>query len=135
MSPWGAKVGKKLQVPVRDDTLHTLIWTPDASYALAVLGNTPDAFGQTWHLPCWDEILNYQQLATMACEVFERKPCYQVPSKWMLQAVGLFSKQVGELRELLPRNEQDNLFDSSRFKRRFPEFEITSYRQGMELIR
>ena len=129
------KAGKKPRVPVRDDTLRTLIWTPDASRALAALGNTPDAFGQTWHLPCWDERLSYRQLATMACEVFERKPSYQVLSKWMLQAVGLFSKQVGELRELLPRYEQDNLFDSDKFKRRFPEFEITSYRQGLERIR
>ncbi|MEX8193710.1 NAD-dependent epimerase/dehydratase family protein [Comamonas guangdongensis] len=129
------KAGKKPRVPVRDDTLRTLIWTPDASRALAALGNTPDAFGQTWHLPCWDERLSYRQLATMACEVFERKPSYQVLSKWMLQVIGLFSKPVGELRELLPRYEQDNLFDSGKFKRRFPEFEITSYRQGLERIR
>ncbi len=40
-----------------------------------------------------------------------------------------------EIRELLPRYEQDNLFDSSRFKRRFPEFEVMTYREGINLIR
>lgn len=46
------KAGKTPRVPVRDDTQRTLIWTPDASRALAALGNTTDAYGQTWHLPC-----------------------------------------------------------------------------------
>lgn len=46
------KAGKRPLVPVRDDTRRTLIWTPDASRALAALGNAADAFGQTWHLPC-----------------------------------------------------------------------------------
>jgi nucleoside-diphosphate-sugar epimerase len=48
------KAGKTPLAPVRDDRLRTLIWTPDASRALALLGNTPDAYGQTWHLPCDD---------------------------------------------------------------------------------
>lgn len=41
------KEGKKPRVPVRDDTLRTLIWTPDASRALATLGNEPDAYVST----------------------------------------------------------------------------------------
>ena len=48
--------------------------------------------------------------------------------------MGLFSNQVGELKELLPRYAQDNLFDSSKFKQRFPDFQVTSYRQGLEQI-
>lgn len=54
------KQGKKPWVPVRDDTRRTLIWTPDASRALAALGNAPDAFGQTWHLSCDDERPTYK---------------------------------------------------------------------------
>jgi nucleoside-diphosphate-sugar epimerase len=129
------QAGKKPRVPVRDDTRRTLIWTPDASRALATLGNAPDAFGQTWHLPCCDDRPTYKQFVVMASQVFGREPRYSVISKCALTAVGLFSKQVRELRELLPRYEQDNLFDSTKFKRRFPEFAVTTYRQGLELIR
>jgi nucleoside-diphosphate-sugar epimerase len=128
------QAGQKPSVPVRDDTRRTLIWTPDASRALAALGNTPDAFGQTWHLPCCDDRLTYKEFVAMAGEVFGREPSYRVLGKWTLTAAGLFSKQVREIRELLPRYEQDNLFDSTKFKRRFPEFEVTTYRQGLELI-
>ncbi|WP_411832223.1 SDR family oxidoreductase [Pseudoxanthomonas mexicana] len=129
------QAGRKPRVPVRDDTRRTLIWTPDASRALAALGNAPDAFGQTWHLPCCDDRPTYGEFVAMACQVFGRAPSHAVIGKWALIAAGLFSKQVRELRELLPRYEQDNLFDSTKFKRRFPEFEVTTYREGLELIR
>lgn len=126
---------KKPLIPVRDDTRRTLIWTPDASRALAALGNTPDAFGQTWHLPCSDDRPTYKEFVTMASQMFDRKPSYSVIGKWTMTAAGLFSKQIREIRELLPRYEQDNLFDSTKFKRRFPAFSVTSYREGLELIR
>ncbi|GAA5235629.1 NAD-dependent epimerase/dehydratase family protein [Verticiella sediminum] len=129
------KDGKKPRVPVRDDTRRTLIWTPDASHALAVLGNTPDAFGQTWHLPCCDDRPTYKEFVAMASEAFGREASYGVIGKWTLSAAGLFSRQVREIRELLPRYEHDNLFDSTKFKRRFPDFELTTYRRGLELIR
>lgn len=129
------QAGKRPLVPVRDDTRRTLIWTPDASRALAALGNAPDAFGQTWHLPCSDDRPTYREFVAMASEVFGREPSYTVIGRWALAAAGLFSKQVGEIKELLPRYGQDNLFDSAKFKRRFPGFEVTTYRQGLELIR
>lgn len=128
------KAGQMPRVPVRDDKKRTLIWTPDASRALADLGNAPDTFGQTWHLPCDDERLTYQEFVTLASEVVGRKPSYKVLGKWTLTAAGLVSRQVRELRELLPRYEHDNLFDSSKFKQRFPKFKVTTYRQGLTRI-
>jgi nucleoside-diphosphate-sugar epimerase len=129
------KAGTTPRVPVRDDTLRTLIWTPDASRALAALGNAPDAFGQTWHLPCDDDRLTYKQFVALAAEVFGAAASYRVLRKWKLWAAGLFSKRARELRELLPRYGCDNLFDSTKFKRRFPEFEVTTYRHGLERMR
>ncbi|OZI34183.1 NAD-dependent dehydratase [Bordetella genomosp. 10] len=129
------QAGKKPRVPVRDDTRRTLIWTPDASRALAALGNAPDTFGQTWHLPCCDDRPTYKEFVAMACQVFGRELSYAVIGKWTLTVAGLFSKQVREIRELLPRYEQDNLFDSTKFKRRFPRFEVATYREGLASIR
>ncbi|HFT1083807.1 TPA: NAD-dependent epimerase/dehydratase family protein [Serratia marcescens] len=128
------KAGKKPLVPLRDDTLRTLIWTPDASRALALLGNTPDAYGQTWHLPCCEERITYAQFVSLACSVFGKEASWSVLSKFALYVAGIFSKGPRELRELLPRYEADNLFDSSKFKMHFPDFHITTYRQGMESI-
>lgn len=52
--------GNRARVFLRDDTLRSLIFTPDASRAMALLGNTSDAYGQTWHLPCDDDRLTYR---------------------------------------------------------------------------
>jgi len=128
------QAGQKPRVPVRDDTRRTLIWTPDASRALAALGNAPDAFGQTWHLPCDDDRLTYRQFVAMAAGVFGRDAGYTVLPRWALAAAGLFARPVREIRELLPRYGQDNLFDSSKFKRRFPAFAVTTYREGLARI-
>ena len=129
------KAGKRPRVPVRDDRLRTLIWTPDASHAFALLANTPDAFGQTWHLPCCEERPTYEEFLTMAEKAFGRDATYMVIPKWAMIAAGLFSAQVRELKELLPRYEHDNRFDSAKFKARFPQFEVTSYRDGLDAIR
>ena len=67
--------------------------------------------------------------------VFGTAPSYKVLGRWTLTAAGLVLRQVRELREPLPRYAQDNLFDSSKFKRRFGDFEVTPYRAGLERIR
>lgn len=129
------KAGKRPLVPLRDDTRRTLIWTPDASRGLATLANTPEAFGQTWHLPCCDDRPTYKTLITMASKIFGRTPAYSVIGKYPLIIAGIVSKKVREIRELLPRYEQDNLFDSTKFKRHFPDFSVTTYEEGLELVR
>nr|WP_068890578.1 NAD-dependent epimerase/dehydratase family protein [Pedobacter panaciterrae] len=128
------KQHKTLNVLLRDDTLRTLIWTPDASKATALIGNTPDAYNQTWHLPCDDNRLTYKQFIGLASEIYGTKLNYKIRSKWILKFGSLFSKQLREIQELLPRYAYDNLFDSSKFKNRFSEFEVTSYRKGIEMI-
>ena len=129
------KNGKRALVPVRADRERTLIWTPDASRALALLGSTTDAYGQTWHLPTPDVHPTYRDLVALASETFSRRPRYTAIPRWALQAAGTLSSEVRELRELLPRYAHDNRFDSTKFKTRFPGFGITPYRAGLEAIR
>lgn len=129
------KAGKSPRVPLRDDTLRTLIWTPDASRALALLGNTPDAQNQTWHLPCSEPRLTYAQFATLACTVFGRPDNHATLGRTALYIAGLFSKGAREIRELLPRYEHDNRFESGKFKQRFPDFPVTSYDAGLRQIK
>lgn len=128
------KAGRKPRVPVRDDRLRTLIWTPDASRALALLGTTDDAYGQTWHLPVDQDRPTYREFIGGAAEVFDRSPSYRVVPEWALRAAGIVSARAREIRELLPRYRYDNRFDSTKFAERFPEFRTTSYREGLATI-
>ena len=128
------KAGKRPRVPVRDDRLRTLIWTPDASRGLALLGNTPDAYGQTWHLPVDEDRMTYRDFVTAAAGTFGQDADYRVVPEWMLRAAGLVSAPAREIRELLPRYRYDNRFDSTKFQARFPEFAVTTYRAGLDEI-
>ncbi len=129
------KENQKLKVPLRDDKVRSLIWTPDASRATALIGNTPDAYGQTWHLPVDDHKLNYEEFIALASEIYGKEFRYSVIPKWVFTIGSLFNKNAKELKELLPRYTYDNLFDDSKFRKRFPEFQITSYRQGIQQIK
>ncbi|RIN78635.1 NAD-dependent epimerase/dehydratase family protein [Staphylococcus simulans] len=127
------KAGKKAIVPVSASVLRTLIWTPDASRALALLGNTPDAYGQTWHLPT-DGSLTYEKLIQKTETILNQKVSYQVLPMWAFKIGSLFNEQVKELMELLPRYKYNNIFNSDKFKKRFPEFNITSYDEGIKEV-
>lgn len=128
------RAGKKARVFLRDDTLRTLIYTPDASRGMALLGNTADAYGQTWHLPCDDNRLTYRQFVALAAEIFGVAGKYTVLKRWQLKLAGLFSQRIRDAAELLPRYEADNLFVSDKFKKRFPDFKVTTFREGLRAI-
>lgn len=125
------KQNKKLKVPLKDNTLRTLIFTPDASRAMALIGNTPDAYNQTWHLPCDDQRLTYKELINLASKIYQKEFNYSVIKMWQFKLGSLFNKQIKELQELLPRYQYDNIFISDKFKKQFPDFKFTTYQAGI----
>lgn len=128
------KKKKNPKVLLRADKLRSLIWTPDASKATALIGNTSDTYNQTWHLPCDDTRMTYAELVDLASELSGTKFKLSILGNTSLKIASIFKKEVREILELLPRYEHDNLFDSSKFQKRFPDFAITSYRAGISKI-
>ena len=129
------KENKKLRVPLSDSKLRSLIWTPDASRATALIGNTASAYNQTWHLPIDDNRLTYKQFIALAESIYNRKLNYTVIPKFVFKIGALFNDRIKELLELLPRYEHDNIFDDSKFRRQFPNFEVTKYEDGITQIK
>lgn len=129
------KEGKKLKVPLSDSKKRSLIWTPDASRATALIGNTPDAYGQTWHLPVDQLHPTYKEFIALASKIYGKDLKYSVIPKWVFKIGALFNEKMKELLELLPRYAHDNIFDDSKFRNRFPEFKTTLYQDGIEIIR
>jgi nucleoside-diphosphate-sugar epimerase len=125
---------KKLKVPISDNTKRTLIWTPDASRAMALLGNTPEAFNQTWHLPCDDNRLTYKELINLCSKIYQKEFNYSILKMWMFNLAGIFIDQAKELIELLPRYKYDNIFVSDKFKNKFPDYKYLRYQEGLENI-
>lgn len=129
------KEGKKLKVPLSDTKKRSLIWTPDASRATALIGNTPNAFGQTWHLPVDESHPTYKEFIELAADVYKKELKHAVIPKFLFKIGSLFNKRVKELLELLPRYEHDNVFEDTKFRNRFPDFAVTTYREGIEQIK
>lgn len=128
------KNGKKPKVFLKDDVLRTLIYTPDASKGMALLAHTPDAYGQTWHLPCDDHRLTYKQFIAEISGQLGREVKYTVLNSFVLKILSLFHPMIKETKELFPRYQIDNIFDSSKFKKRFPGFKVTTYQEGIREI-
>lgn len=128
------KRGRRPLVPLDAHAVRSLIWTPDASRAMALLGNTPDAYGQTWHLPVDPDRRTYAELIEMAAESTGRRVGYTVIPKWAFSLGRRFSPPLDEMYELLDRYRGDNIVDSSKFAARFPDFAVTTYLEGVAQI-
>lgn len=126
--------GGKARVPLSADARRSLIWTPDASRAMALIGNTDSAYGQTWHLPVDRERITYKDLVRLASQEWGREVDYSVVPKVAFAVGRLFSKNVRELWELLPRYAVDNIFVTDKFAEAFPDFRVTTYAEGVAAI-
>lgn len=124
------KKGKKAQWFIDANKKHSMIYTPDAAKATAILGNTKSAFNQIWHLPTDKNVLTGKEFIELAANEFGVKPDYMVLKKWMVQMVGYFIPVVKESLEMLYQNEFDYLFDSTKFEKAF-NYTPTSYQDGI----
>ena len=113
--------------------IHSFTYTPEAATALALLGNTPDAYNQTWHLPTSSEKWTGKDFINHIAEAFQVKPRYFVLSKTMIGIMSLFSPMMKELKEMQYQNDQDYFFDSAKFEKRF-SLTPTRYTDGIEEI-
>lgn len=113
--------------------IHSFTYTPDAAKAIAILGNTPDAFNQTWHLPTSSEKWTGIDFINNIAQQMNVKPRYYILSKGMISLIGIFSSMVRELKEMQYQNNQDYFFDSSKFDKRF-SFTPTGYNEGIKEV-
>jgi nucleoside-diphosphate-sugar epimerase len=117
--------GKKAQAFGNINKIHTYTYTPDAAKATAILGNTSDAFNQEWHLPTTKEKLTTLGWIELIAKELKKEPKIQTVPAWMLYILGIFVPVMREFPEMLYQYEQDYIFDSSKFEKRFGIFATT----------
>ena len=114
---------------------HSFTYTPDAGKATAILGNTPDAYGQVWHLPTAPHPPTGRQWIEMVAAELGIRPKFQSAPKFMVRILGLFIPIMKEMVEMVYQYDRNYVFDSSRFEKRF-NFRPTSYADGIrEVVR
>jgi len=70
----------------------------------------------------------------MTSKLYGKELDYSILPKWLLKLVSIFNPMIKESQELFPRYEIDNIFSSSKFKDRFPDFKVTTYKEGINSI-
>ncbi|HMO41424.1 MAG TPA: NAD-dependent epimerase/dehydratase family protein [Saprospiraceae bacterium] len=124
------KQGKRVTILGAADKKHSYTYTPDAAKATAILGNTPDAYNQIWHMPTHPDTLTQREwLELFAREMGIAVPKYSVLPKWMLGMLGIFVPFMREVHEMIYQFDRDYFLDSSKFEQRF-NFQPTDYQTG-----
>jgi nucleoside-diphosphate-sugar epimerase len=113
--------------------VHSFTYTPDAAKATAILGNTPNAYGEVWHLPTSSERLTGKEFIEKVAKEMNVEPRYYILSGFMIGLVGLFVPLVKELKEMTYQYDREYVFDSSKFEKRF-SFKPVSYSEGIKAM-
>ena len=114
---------------------HTYAYTIDNGKALVALALDESTFGQTWHLP-----VGYPITIEEVIEIFNRElnTNYKISfiPRWMLGLMGIFIPPIYEAKEMLYQFDNEYIMSGEKFKRHFPDFNVTNYLDGIqEMIR
>jgi nucleoside-diphosphate-sugar epimerase len=101
------------------DVLHSFTNTKDIGKALALLGNTTDAYGQVWHLPTTEEKLTSRQWIELMMKAMNKQKKVQTIPTSMLGIIGLFVPILKELKDVSYQLDRDYFFNSSKFNKKF----------------
>lgn len=125
--------GKKANWLINADKIHNFTFVPDAAKGTAILGNTPDAFNQVWHLPTDATKLTGRQWIELLATELNTKPRYSILSETMLGLLGIFMPVLKEVKEMAYQYDRDYFFDSTRFNQRFSYTPVAA-RDAVHLI-
>ena len=125
--------GKKATWMGSVDYRHSFTYTPDAGKATALLGNTPEAYNQTWHLPTSAEPFTGKDFIKTIAEQMGAKDKYMTVPKFLTQVMGLFDPLMREMPEMMYQYTNDYFFNSSKFEQYF-NFKPTPYLQGIKEV-
>lgn len=125
------KAGKGAQWIGDKKRVHTFTYTPDAGKTVALLGNSEEAYNQTWHALTSAEKITGEELIRMAYEIMNMpNKGVQGMSKTGVRLLGLFIPVLREFVEMMYQFENDYIFDSSKAQK-FLNENPTSYQVGI----
>lgn len=125
--------GKKAIWPVAETWRHSFTYTPDAAKAIALLGNTPEAYNKVWHLPTAPEPPTGSEWVAIIAEEMGTASEYRIMPKVLIWTIGLIVPVMREIAEILYQYDRDYVFDSSKFEKYF-HFSPTPYIKGVREI-
>jgi nucleoside-diphosphate-sugar epimerase len=114
-----ALAGKRAQTMGRPDTLHTYSYVPDVGRNLVLLGSRDDAYGRAWHLPNPETRTTRQIIIDVYAATGTRRTGVTALKRPMLRALGLFNRNIRELRHTYYQFAAPFVVDDSAFRHAF----------------
>jgi nucleoside-diphosphate-sugar epimerase len=115
------------------EVIHSFIYSKDIGKSVAMLGNTPDAYNQVWHLPTTNQKLTNREWIELMMKAMNKQKKIQTMPDWMIKALGIFIPILKELQDVGYQFKNDYFFNSSKFCKRF-NFTPISPELGMKEI-
>lgn len=115
------------------DAIHNFTYSKDIGKALSLLGNTPDAYNQVWHLPTYQGKLTSRQWIEIFLKEMKKEKKIQVVPDWVMTAMGMFVPVLKELKDISYQTKRDYFFNSSKFNNRF-NFVPTTPENGIKEV-
>ena len=101
------------------DAIHSFTYSKDIGKSLALLGNSPDAYNQVWHLPTTDKKLTPRKWTELMMNAMNNPKKINSFSTWELGLLGIFIPVLKELKEMSYQLNRDYFFNSGKFNKRF----------------
>lgn len=122
--------GKNPQLLVKPDVLHTYANTTDNGRALVELALDSSTHGQVWHLPVGEPI-TFNEILDICNRELDSDFKLSVIASPIRKILMLFMKPLRELEEMRYQFDQPYVMSWEKFRNHFPEFQVTSYEEGV----
>jgi len=124
-------LGKGPQTLVSADIEHTYANVIDNGRALVELALNDDCYGEVWHLPVGEPITTNGMLALFNKKLDSNFKISVMPTL-LKKILSLFIPILKETKEMEYQFEQKYVMSDHKFRKRFPNFKVTSYQSGVD---
>ncbi len=123
--------GKKAQWLVSDNKKHSFTYTIDTAKGMVLLANNEESNNQIWHLPTYNPAITGKEFIELVAKELNVEPNYSILKKWMIKMAGFFDRTISEVYEMLYQNEDDYIFNSTKFNNFF-NYKPKTYSEGIK---
>ncbi|MCG2462179.1 NAD-dependent epimerase/dehydratase family protein [Flavobacteriaceae bacterium F89] len=118
------------QTLVSADIEHTYADVLDNGRALVELALNDDCYGEVWHLPVGEPITTNGMLAIFNEKLGSYFKVSVMPTL-LKKILAIFIPIIKEAKEMEYQFEQKYVMSDSKFRKRFPNFKVSSYQDGV----
>ncbi|MBN2367063.1 MAG: NAD-dependent epimerase/dehydratase family protein [Calditrichaeota bacterium] len=122
--------GKPANLLGNPDLPHTYTYISDIGKALVILGENEKAFGKPWHIPS-PATVTTRQVVEILYRLTGHPVKFRAAPRMMVSILGLFNKQMRELKEMMYEFEEPFIMDDSSFRDTFG-MEATPLEQALQ---